>query len=173
MIRFAALLALASAVASIGVCESHADPSGTWLPLELHWRAAPRSVDRDLKSAQAEILYFYKDGRFALVDCTLYKRRTGITVSKGDAQGVYAGTWHADGEDVKVKYRLTYRTIEIVGGPPQNRDFDASLKLLNDQTLSFRGKVFQRDHRVDASVEEDVGAFMASQASGTEPEFRN
>ena len=102
-----------------------------------------------------------------MVACTLYKRRTGITVSQGDAQGVYAGTWRADGDSVAVKYRLTYRTIEVVGGPPQKQDFEASLKLLDKQELTFRGKVFQRDRRVDASVEEDIGPFL-TQPPGSE-----
>jgi hypothetical protein len=134
--------------------------AGTWLPVNLRWLSAPRTIDRDLKSAQAEILYFYKDGRFALVACTLYKRRTGITVSQGDAQGVYAGTWRADGENIAVKYRLTYRTIEVVGRPPQKQDFEAPLKLSDKQELTFRGKRFRRDRSVDASVEEDISPFL-------------
>src|SRR5208283_2279682 len=154
--------------ATIGLSQSPADLSGTWLPLELRWQAAPRSVDRDLRSVQTEILYFYEDGRFAVVDCTLYKRRTGITVSLGDPQGVYAGTWRANGETVAVKYRLTYRTIEIVGGPPQKQDLEASLKFSNRRTLAFQGKLFQRDRGIDASVEKDIGTFMAPQASGSE-----
>jgi hypothetical protein len=132
------------------------DISGAWVLAKLHWQPAPAKVDRHLKSSQTEVLYFAKDTRFSLLDCTIYQRDASLTVSKGDAQGIYLGSWHLSGSDIVVKYQLAYRTIEILGKQSKEEGHNVVLKLLNKQTLVFQGKTFRKEPRLDVSVEDDL-----------------
>jgi hypothetical protein len=149
-------IAVTILVASVRCLAQAGDVSGPWIPLKLQWQAAPVSVERHLRSAQTEVLYLAKDGRFAVIECTVYDRKGSLALSKGDPQGVYLGDWHRVGQEVAVKYQLSYRTIEITGGRGQEEQKQASLTFPNTRTLVFKGKVFRREPRLEASVDEDL-----------------
>jgi hypothetical protein len=150
------LLAALVLIAPAGTAAEWADISGAWVPVKLQWQPAPATVSRHLRSSQTEVLYLSADGTFAVIDCTIYEERKTLTVSKGDAQGVYLGTWRRAGSEVFVKYHLAYRTIEVSGKHGQEEQREASLTFPSPRTLLFRGQTFRREPRLTASVEDDV-----------------
>ncbi len=164
MRRFYLLLVVVLMASTVGYSQEN-DISGAWVLLKLHWQPAPAKVDRHLKSSQAEVLYFANDGRFSLLDCTIYQRDASLTVSKGDAQGIYQGSWHLSGSDIAVKYKLAYRTIEILGKQSQEEEHNVALKLLNKRALVFQGKTFRKEARLDVSVEDDLRGIHAPEGT--------
>jgi hypothetical protein len=96
-----------------------------WIAKEINWEKVPPDVGPKLESGSATLLYFRKDGRFGLMQCRLNKGPEYLAVSLGDGQAVYEGTWELHGDEISVKYHLTYRTVLRVGervpGPEQSQ----------------------------------------------------
>jgi len=141
---------------ALAVAASCADLSGSWLERGVVWTKAPATIDHDLRSGRAELVHFASDGEFAILSGTLYRRKSGITLSAGDPQDVDLGSWQPGGQGAKVDHRLSFRTVErsgeILPGPSQSE----AVVILNDNTIRFRGKVFRRERSLDKSVEEDL-----------------
>jgi hypothetical protein len=127
--------------------------SGTWLPEKLRWQAAPRSISRNLRSSQTELLWLAKDGDLAIIDCTIYQQGSKLTISAGDPEGVYIGKWHGIGLEIAIDYRLAYRTIQLIGAPPEKEHHDI-LQVSNGR-LVFHGKSFRREPQLDAGGERE------------------
>lgn len=87
-----------------------------WVTRDIKWDKAPAEYNPDLSTGPATILYFRPDGKFGMMHCRLNKGPTYIVVSLGDGQTVYEGSWEADGDKIKVQYRLTFRSVSPVGG---------------------------------------------------------
>ena len=98
-----------------------------WLQRRIHWERAPRDVNPNLSAGAATVLYFSRDGRFGMLSGTVYKQNHRVSVSNGDSESIYKGTWTATGNSVHVVYQLIYHDVRIVDeklpGPEQTVDF--------------------------------------------------
>ena len=90
--------------------------SEIWVTRDIKWDKAPAEYNPDLSTGSATILFFKPDGKFGMMHCRLNKGPRYIVVSLGDGQTVYEGSWVADGDKIKVRYRLTFRSVSPVGG---------------------------------------------------------
>ncbi len=86
-----------------------------WATRDVKWEKAPAEINPNLSAGRATILYFRSDGRFGLMYCLLLRVPKSIAVSRGDGQVIYEGSWVQDRNTVRVRYRLVYRTVRIVG----------------------------------------------------------
>jgi hypothetical protein len=131
-------------------------PSGAWLPVQLKWQHAPASVNANLITAAATVLYFQADGRFAMIDCFV-NREPGhyTTISHGDGQIISAGNWSADAGRVILHYRTVFRTVPITGEqlPGQWHEQTAVWK---DADLVVNGKSYRRNRELDESAAESL-----------------
>jgi len=106
VIKIALLLILSLSAPAQGV-----DTAGAWLPLHMKWEHAPKSVDPNLTTGVAKVLYFGEHGRFAIVACLINRANGKHAISNGDGQVIFTGEWdgHLPGH---VKYRLISRTLK-------------------------------------------------------------
>lgn len=131
-------------------------PDGAWLRDGVHWTGAPRDINLQLESGEAEVLYVEKYLVFAAIYCTVLRENgADMTISHGDPQTVYLGTW--DSDEHSVRYRLVSRTVRIIGeelpGPVQRATIRVS-----EGVLIFGHERFHRVPRLDKSAAEVVKA---------------
>lgn len=128
---------------------------GAWLQADVKWINAPSDINPHLQSAQAAVLYFGEDHKFALIYCTVGRAaKQSMTISNGDPRGVYQGEWSIRDDTISVKYQLVEATILPQGqklpGPIQS----GALKASKDSILVFDGKSFRRASALDKSAAE-------------------
>jgi hypothetical protein len=140
---------------------------GAWLEDGLKWTNAPRDINPHLQSAQAEILYFGEDHKFALIHCTVIRQpKQNMTISNGDPRGVYQGEWTGNEHALSVTYRLVEATIlpkgQTLPGPIQHGTIKSS-----HNSLTLEGKSFRRVAGLDQSAGEAVNGVKAASPSAS------
>jgi len=84
-----------------------------------------------------------------------------MTISHGDPQTLYRGTWNWEGDEIAAEYRLVSRTVQIMGeklpGPIQHTMIKSSRPI-----LTFEGKTFRRALALDKSAAEVVDGVRQS-----------
>lgn len=87
--------------------------TGAWMS-HGKWDAAPKEVNRDLRAAGAQIIYFEADGAFTFWSGTLYSEsHRPPTISVGDAQTLYSGVWTQQPLGPRVKMRKVYADVRM------------------------------------------------------------
>lgn len=134
---------------------------GAWVQEDVKWAKAPHAVVPHSEEGEAEVLYFGKDQMFALIACVLNRGAKGrVTISAGEGQAIYVGSWSREGEEVGVSYRLVSKTAGGAGsgtgaggaavpGPMQQ----GSIKRVGEG-LQMREKKFRRAKDLDEEAEE-------------------
>lgn len=122
--------------------------SGAWLQSNLKWGKPPAELQLDERSAQAGILYFGPNNRFALVYRVVIQGPNWENLSHGDGRVVRWGTWKLEKDALTVEYRLVRRTLvkedEKLPGPIEKKTLQ-----LSGGALLFEKTRFQRDKRLD------------------------
>ncbi len=162
-----AVMGLAGALVSFAAARAGAGdasaPRGAWVQEDVKWAKAPHSVVPHAEAGDAQVLYFGKDQTFALIECVLNRTAKGReTISAGDGQAIYAGSWSSEGESVGVSYRLISRTVGKVGealpGPMQQ----ASIKKIGEGEMVMGERKFRRAKDLDEEAEEYARSGMGS-----------
>jgi len=148
VIKIALLLILSLSAPAQGV-----DTAGAWLPLHMKWEHAPKSVDPNLTTGVAKVLYFGEHGRFAIVACLINRANGKHVISNGDGQVIFMGEWdgHLPGH---VKYRLISRTVEIRGETLPGRLQEATMESNSKGYLLFQGNLYRRVEELGPNVRE-------------------
>ena len=82
----------------------------------LRWESAPRILHMRTKTAPADLVVLYPNGKFAAVSCYLIRQADGsITISRGDGDTVRTGEWIQKDKTILAKSRIVYRTVVISG----------------------------------------------------------
>jgi hypothetical protein len=127
---------------SWGAVAQTAKTTGAWLPVDTKWEHAPPTINPRLETGSTTVLYFEKQGRFALVECVV-NREAGryITLSQGDGQVIFIGEWdgHLPG---KVRYQLVSRTVTLEGEKLPGLWHSEALASKNGLIL-FRGRMYR------------------------------
>jgi hypothetical protein len=135
------------------VAPSQTELEGAWLEVDSIWINAPKKVARHEQWSQTAVIYFGKDHKFGLIDCTVYQvPKKFMTIGKEDPRGVYTGEWSVQDDTVTLTYQLVERTVVLEGqtlpGPVQH----ANIKISSGPTLGFGGKQFRRELALDDSA---------------------
>ncbi len=125
--------------------------AGAWRQSGIKWTKPPADLHLKERTADAGILYFGPDHQFVLLYAYVIQGPTWETISRGDGQVVYLGTWRQDGEVIHVELQLTSRTIQKVGetlpGPMQRED----IRVVS-RSIVFEKMHFRRDVRLDKEL---------------------
>ncbi|MFN8007238.1 MAG: hypothetical protein U0V70_09490 [Terriglobia bacterium] len=146
------LLLLLLCLPTVDVASRKISVEGAWLQTGLKWKKSPADVDSTLRDTVAGVLYFGSDKTFAIIYCVVIRRAEGYeTISNGDGQVIYRGTWQFQGDDIAIEYRLESRTLpkpgEELPGPIQH----AAIKMFSG-VLNFEGKAYHRAVALDKSA---------------------
>ena len=141
----------------IGVIPSQDFPQGAWLRDGSKWESAPRDINPQLQSAEAAILYFGKDHKFALIYCTVGRApKQYMVISNGDPRNVYEGEWKTEDKSISVTYRLVEATIlrsdQKLPGPIRH----GIIELSNGTVVIFKKETYRRVAALDRSAAEAV-----------------
>ena len=161
MKKLALLFLLSSLSLTLGRSNGEA-PQGAWLQDGVKWTSAPPDINPHLQSGGAAVLYFKGDQSFALIYCTVGRiPNQYMTISHGDPQTLYLGTWKFHGDRIAAEYRLVSRTVRIVGenlpGPIQRTTIKRSRGI-----LIFEGKTFRRAPALDKDAAEVAYGIQSS-----------
>jgi hypothetical protein len=122
--------------------------SGAWCQTGIQWTKPPAELHRDERSAEAALLYFGPNSRFALIYGIVIQGSNWATLSHGDGQTVYLGTWTLDGTVIRIQYQLVSKTFLREGdklpGPRLNKTVQSAGGVLLFEKMRFR-----RDKRLD------------------------
>lgn len=119
------------------------EPVGTWVRILSPWHQPDVVADIELSSwANASIIRFCSNGTFLMVDCVLYKNSKAVSIGQSDGLTTYKGEWSVQGEEIKVKYELTYAEIPMVGTDTRDGAKEA-LVTMKDGKLFFEGNWYE------------------------------
>jgi hypothetical protein len=136
--------------------------SGAWREARVKWTKPPAELHLNERQGESSILYFASDHRFMLLYASVIQGPNTETISHGDGQVVFLGTWQMDGGILRADFRLVSRTVSLEGeslpGPIQKETI-----LLGGTALTLRRKRFLRDTRLDHELSMILqGAFARS-----------
>jgi len=127
-------------------------PTGAWLSCG-RWNAAPKEVNRDLRAAGAQIIYFEADGAFTLWSGTLYSEsHHPPTISEGDAETLYSGVWTQMPSGPTVKMRKVYADVRMKGETIPSPEQIVTTQQRADRIL-FKGFWFRRSPSLDGQMQ--------------------
>jgi len=139
---------------SCGAIAQTANVIGAWMPVNVRWEHAPPDINSKLEIGSATVLYFDRQGHFAVVGCVINREpERYTTMSTGDGQVIFYGEW--DGLlPGHVKYRLISRTVQRVGetlpGPWEEEKLSSTPKGF----LVFKGELYRYVADLGASIRE-------------------
>jgi hypothetical protein len=122
---------------------------GAWRQESLRWIKAPAELHEQERSAEAALLYFGSDHRFALVYGTINQGTSWETLSHGDGQTVYLGTWVLDGPSILIDYQMVSKTFLREGDSLPGPKLKKTIQLRKRGDLLFDTVRFTRDTRLD------------------------
>ena len=127
-------------------------PTGAWMS-HGKWDAAPKEVNRDLRAAGAQIIYFEANGAFTLWSGTLYSQaHHPPTISEGDAETLYSGVWTQMPSGPTVKMRKVYADVRMNDEKMPSPEENVVARQLNDRIL-FKGLWFTRSPSLDGQMQ--------------------
>ena len=153
MMKIFAFLFLLLSQFSLAVAVNQTELEGAWLEVGSKWINAPKEIVPREQWSQTAVIYFGKDHKFALINCTVLRvPKKYINISDGDPRGVYTGEWSVHDETLEVTYQLVERTIALEGqklpGPVQH----ANIRMSSGPTLGFGEKQFRKEAALDESA---------------------
>jgi len=117
------------------------------------WNTAPKEVNRDLRAAGAQIIYFEANGAFTLWSGTLYSQaHHPPTISEGDAETLYSGVWTQMPSGPTVKMRKVYADVRMNDEKMPSPEENVVARQLNDRIL-FKGLWFTRSPSLDGQMQ--------------------
>lgn len=144
---------------------------GAWRQTNVRWKKPPAELELKQRYAEAAVLYFRPDQRFALVYGTVIQGHRFEAISGGDGRVVYVGTWKLTGDSLHVEYRLVSRTVpkegEALPGPVHREDVR-----VRGSTLLFQKNRFRRDEKLDGDDEFKI-ILERESARQSHPALRN
>lgn len=122
---------------------------GAWLEQNLKWEKAPKTIDPNLRSAGARLIFFSKDGRVLIWSGIVYEHhKKNPVMSNGDGESLYLGRWMITKAQSTIEYQVVYRTIQIVGeklpGPIKRQSI-----LIKPNEISIDGYRYRRAEALD------------------------
>ena len=89
---------------------------GAWLEQDLKWEKAPKTIDPNLRSAGARVIYFADDGRVLVWSGIIYdQHKKNPVMSHGDGESLYLGHWTSTKSQSTLETQLVYRTVRKEG----------------------------------------------------------
>ena len=139
--------------------KSTTDPAtlvGAWLQTNLKWEAAPSTINPQLRTSQAAILYFGEDHAFALMYCVVNQVPAEyIVISHGDGLGLYRGQWTTDRKGIVVWYQFVpIRPRQWPEGPETGLPIQHATVSRSHHQLSFADMKFEREQKLDDDAHE-------------------
>jgi hypothetical protein len=152
MRAFLILLCLCTLGAGKRQAPSNAAPvTGAWLQTKLKWENAPATINPQLQTSRATILYFGDDHRFAMLMCVVNRvQGEYTTISDGDGLALWRGQWTADRKGIAVWYEFVpprprqWPEASIVGQPMGR----AIIRRSRDE-ITFADMKFERESKLD------------------------
>lgn len=151
--NFLAFLFLILSQSSLAVAPNESALEGAWLETDSKWMNAPKGVAPHEQWSQTAVLYFGRDHKFALIDCTVIRAsKAHMNISNGDPRGIYRAEWSLHNDTLSLSYQLVEQTIVLQGqklpGPIQH----ANIKISTGPILNFDRKRFRREPALDANA---------------------
>ena len=138
-------------IALLPALSQSSSPTGAWVSRG-RWNAAPKEVNRDLRAAGAQIIYFEVDGRFTLWLGTLYSEaHHPPTISEGDAETLYSGVWTQMPSGPTVKMRKVYADVRMKDEKMPSPEEIVTTRQRTDRIL-FKGLWFTRSPSLDGQM---------------------
>lgn len=132
-------------------CQQPIDNSvlaGFWIPELMNWESPPPGLGLDsTRFSDTSTLCFLSDSTFMMFDWVLYKTDHDSLNEGGEGFSFYKGTWlQIERKEVRIKYRLIYRTVAIVGQNLPGDEVSGILAIIDSQNDIFKLKM--NDNRV-------------------------
>jgi hypothetical protein len=162
MKRLAIILVLAASVC-FGQTKAK-DTSGAWINSKVEWQLD--DFHKNKKWAQTEVLYFFEDGRFGIIDSSISQTDDEMEISYGDAQTIYFGRWRRTGAGITATYKLIYRDVPCRNGAKEPKAQQEHLAVHEDGEIVFRGLTFRKEPRLDASAASSISEKLPSGKPG-------
>ena len=130
-----------------------------WIPKDLIWVKSSEDTTESPYAENSMVIYFEKSGYFKFIVYPLYKVNVD-RIAMGSDGVIYRGKWSSIGDAVIVRYKMTYRSLPIVGEEiPKDEIVDTIHVITNDgvkNELIFRNEVFMPYREFDESIQEFI-----------------
>jgi hypothetical protein len=124
--------------------------SGAWIESKLNWQLD--DYHKNQRWTSAEVLYFFEDGRFGIIDGSINQTDNEMEISYGDSQTVYFGSWKWTGKKITVTYRLIYRDIRPKGGEKESTEQQEHLVVNEEGEIVFHDLHFRKEPKLNKNA---------------------
>ena len=126
-------------------------PSGAWLETHLKWEHPPSSIDPQLQTSRAMILYFGEDHTFAKLMCVVVRvPGEPITINDDADLILWRGQWNADRKGVAVWYYFVVpRERQWPEGFDMGQTIESTIIRRSHDQLNFAHMNFERESELD------------------------
>jgi hypothetical protein len=127
-------------------------PIGVWRQANLKWKQTPSVRNEKIQSADGRVLYFRSDHAFSFIEGTISRGSNWEWISSKHERSIYIGTWTANGNSIRVVFRLVSRGLEskkeTLFGPLQTEDVS-----FGERTLLFRSLQFEPSNGLENDLQ--------------------
>lgn len=160
------LLALASLSAQNPPPATHSpDIAGAWLSKPLQWTYPPKAAGLHERQAPAALLYFDADHDFVLLYASVIQQNHKYTISVGDGEHWYFGTWSGSGKIWRAEYRLVDESIHAPGHVIRG-SFEPHALSFEGKTLKLDQTKFERVPELDEKMKSELAYAKNCAANG-------
>jgi hypothetical protein len=117
------------------------------------WKVAPPEAEIEESSAGARVFMLSSDGKFSLVECTVRKFEGKVSISPGDGEKVYLGSWTKVSGEIQLKYVKILESISSVDG------IDAPFKFVRQSRITRNNGVFRLDGSPFELIDQPADSF--------------
>jgi hypothetical protein len=124
------------------------DVPGAWIVSKVNW--TQDDFHKNQKWTTTEVLYFFRDGRFGIVQGSINQTDDKMEISYGDSQTVCFGSWKRTGAEINVTYRVVY--CDICEIEKQHMIQQEHLAVNEDGEIVFHDLHFRKEARLNKSA---------------------
>lgn len=114
--------------------------------------------------APVTLVRFKSDGEFSMMSCYVIEQANNLTISEGDGQAIFLGSWLRVASAIEAKFQLTYETVGPVGGSKYPGPVQRVSGRMTGRSLTFGGRQYEAAQHLDAL---DYEQFIAPERKRT------
>lgn len=141
-----------------------------WMHVDGDWQRPPADADypSNYRSAPVTLIRFTSDHEFSMMHCWIIEYGEKLTISNGDGQAIFLGTWTSDPAGIAAAFRLVYETVQPVGGGRYPGPEERATASRAGRRIRFRGKLFDDAKTLDGQNYEELIATERASGSAAE-----
>ena len=113
------------------------------------WESPPPEIGLNERTAPATLIRFDADGAFSMMHCYVIEQDKKLTISNGDSQAIFLGSWTGSESAIEATFQVVYETVQPAGSRKYPGPEEKGSATIIGHSIRFRGAMFDHAKQVD------------------------